>query len=484
MKDLNSTDGTSASVSRREFLKLAGIAGATIGVAGGLGGLVAACGGTEETTTTAGPVTTVGPTTTGAGATTTVSAAAEAGREIKVGIAMPKTGALATFAVPFDWVHEQWTRALASGVVCGDGKNHLIKMTVQDTQSDSNRTAQVTGDLIQNGKVDVIIAAGAPDTVNPAADQCEALATPGLFGAAPWQPFYFGRGGTPDKNPFKWGYGLMVGVEAMAQCYVEMWDELATNKKAGLIYANSTDGMAWGDDNTGGPFFFKQGGYTYVKPAYYQPGSEDYTQQIGQFKKYGAEICSGLMTPADFTNFWKQCLQQGFKPKACAIGLALTFADTCEAIGPSAYGLSAEVAWHADYPYKSSFTGQTCREIADAYEADTGRQWVSGTEVYALMEVYVHALKQTANIDDKEAIIKAISTAKVDTMYGPVDFSVPVDPTANTTVSHPVPNCLRMPTSAAQWRKGTKWPFEQFMVAKKYLPEAANISKLEEIKYT
>ena len=40
-------------VSRRDFLKIAGIAGATVGVGAGLGGLLAACGGgTEETTTT------------------------------------------------------------------------------------------------------------------------------------------------------------------------------------------------------------------------------------------------------------------------------------------------------------------------------------------------------------------------------------------------------------------------------------------------
>ena len=97
-------------------------------MAGGLGGLVTACGG-EETTTTAGPATTAGATTTTgaatettAGATTTVSAAAEAGREIKVGCVFPKTGPLAAFAGPFDWVKDQWTKALADGVVAGDGK--------------------------------------------------------------------------------------------------------------------------------------------------------------------------------------------------------------------------------------------------------------------------------------------------------------------------------------------------------------------------
>lgn len=41
---------TGKAVSRREFLKIAGIAGATVGMGAGLGGLVAACGGTTTTT--------------------------------------------------------------------------------------------------------------------------------------------------------------------------------------------------------------------------------------------------------------------------------------------------------------------------------------------------------------------------------------------------------------------------------------------------
>ncbi len=91
------------SVSRREFLKIAGIAGAAVGVGAGLGGALAACGGTEETTTTtAGATTTTAApattTTTAAASTTTVSAGPEAGRDISSGLVSPKTGPLADFA--------------------------------------------------------------------------------------------------------------------------------------------------------------------------------------------------------------------------------------------------------------------------------------------------------------------------------------------------------------------------------------------------
>ena len=331
---------------------------------------MAACGG-ETTTTTAGPATTAGATTTTAavtettaGATTTVSAAAEAGREIKVGCVFPKTGPLAAFAGPFDWVKDQWTKALADGVVAGDGKKHAVKILTVDTQSDTNRCAQVTGDLIQNDKVDIVFAGGAPDTMNPAGDVCEAMGTPGLMIQGPWQAFFMGRQKDPaNPVPFKWTYALTVGIEAMSTVFADMWNSVSTNKKVGLIYSNSTDGQAWSNEKTGGPFYFKQAGYEYTMPGLYQPGSEDYTQQISEFKKFGAEICAGAMTEGDFTNFWKQAIQQGFHPKMCTVGQALNFAEAANAIGPTVIGLTTEISWHPDYPYKDSFTGQDLQAV-------------------------------------------------------------------------------------------------------------------------
>ena len=82
-------------VSRREFLKYAGVAGGVVAVGGGLGGLIAACG-DETTTTTAGATaTTAGATTTTAGATTTTAAA-----ETTTTVASVVTGGLARHIVP------------------------------------------------------------------------------------------------------------------------------------------------------------------------------------------------------------------------------------------------------------------------------------------------------------------------------------------------------------------------------------------------
>jgi len=466
-KHMESKSADGKAVSRREFLKMAGVAGAAIGVGAGLGGLLAACGG--ETTTTAPSVITTAAqttTTTGPASTTTVVTSTEEGREIKVGYVIPKTGAIASFAIPSDWIVDHWMTALKEGVVGGDGKNHRIKMEIADTQSDVNRTSQVTGDLIQNAKVDVVFSGGTPDTCNPASDQCEAFGTPSISDNVPLEPWFFGRGGSVDK-PFKWTWAIASPFFALTGSWVQMWDQLPTNKKVGMFFANSADGHAFSDPNTGAPYFAKQGGYEVVMPDLYAPGTEDFTSVISLLKKAGVEVCASICVPPDFTNFWKQAIQQGFRPKIMTSGLALLFEETVIAIGPSAVGLTCEVPWHPLWPYVDSLTGMTCKELADDYETKTGRQWTQAQMQLGMMEWFVDAVKRTKNIDDKAELSAAIGSAKLITAQGPIDMTAPVG-----SEVRPVPNAATAPMSGGQWRKSTdpRWSYQLTYLASTYVP--------------
>ena len=217
-------------VSRREFLRMAGIAGVAVGA--GLGGLVTACGETEATTTTAvAPTTTTAAstTTTVAASTTTVSAGPEAGREIKVGYVTPVTGPLAAFGEADAYCIGRWEDAVADGVLCGDGKLHPVKIIARDSQSDSNRAAQVAGDLINNEKVDVMMAASTADTTIPVSDTCEASGMPCVCTDTPWQPWFFGRKGNPAVG-FKWTYLSFWGIEDGLINATATWDQSPTNQ--------------------------------------------------------------------------------------------------------------------------------------------------------------------------------------------------------------------------------------------------------------
>jgi branched-chain amino acid transport system substrate-binding protein len=471
-------------LSRRDFLRIAGLSGATITLAGGLGGLVAACGGTAATTTTAGPTTTAAVSTTTAagpattGASTTASAGAETGREIKVGFVSPLTGAIALFGVPDQYCAGRWKEAVANGLVCGDGKNHPISILVRDSQSDSNRAAQVGGDLITNDKVDVIMAASTNDTVTPVAAQAEALGCPMFSNDAPWQAYYLSR--NPPAEGFKWTWHAFWGLEDIEGTFVSMWESMQTNKKVAGMWPNDADGNAWADPKIGFPGVLPPLGYTVVYAGGYQNGTEDFTAIITNIKKAGCDILTGVPIPPDFPVMWNQMLQQGYKPPVATVGKALLFPLGLEAIGPTGYGLSTEIWWTPRHPFKSSLTGETCQQFADDFESRTGLQWTQPLLHYGVFEVVVDALKRCQNVDDKEAVVGAISSTKIETIGGPIDFTSPVDPNS----LHPVPNVYRTPLAGGQWVKGTgKWPFELAIVDNKQAPMVATEAKLLPIIY-
>jgi branched-chain amino acid transport system substrate-binding protein len=472
------------SVSRRDFLKIAGVAGAAVGLGGGLGGLVAACGGTEETSTTATAQATTtttapGPTTTAA-PTTTVSAGPEAGRDIILGLVSPSTGPLANFAKADDWWVEFGAKALPDGIVGGDGKQHKIVIKRADSQSDPMRAAQVAGDLINNDKIDLMMASGTPDTANPVADQCETYGMPSISNFVPWQPFFFGRGATPDK-PFKWTYAQALGLEQIVANFIAMWDQVPTNKKVGFIFANDADGQAWTDMKTGLPPAVEAAGYTYYLTDLYTVPTEDFTKYISDFKKNGCEICCGTITTPDFTNFWKQSVQQGYNPKVLTVGKALLFPQTLEAIGPIAYNSTVEGVWTPSWSFKDSITGMTCQQLADDYMVKTGEQWTAAIGQYAKFEWAVDVFKRVMNLDDKEDIIGKVKTTKMDTCVGPMDFTAPI---AMGTSRHPVENVYEPPIGGAQWVKGTKFDFEPVMVSNALSPDLQVTAKVQQMQYS
>src|SRR3989304_6060050 len=169
-------------------------------------------------------------------------------------------------------------------------------------------------------------------TTNPVSDQCELNEVPCISTVAPWQPWFFTRGGKPDVG-FNWTYHFFWGLEDVIAVFTNMWKSLPTNKSIGGLFPNDGDGNAWGDKVVGFPPVLEKNGYKLIDPGRYQNLTDNFNAQITAFKNAKCEIITGVGLPPDFTTFWKQALQQGFKPRACSVGKALLFPSSVEALG-------------------------------------------------------------------------------------------------------------------------------------------------------
>src|SRR3984957_3736029 len=151
-----------------------------------------------------------------------------AAKTIKIGMITPETGPIAAFGEPSKWVADEVSKFLGDGIVVA-GDKHPVRILNRDSQSNPNRASDVAADLINNDKVDIMIASSTSDTTNPVADQCELAGVPCITSDDPWQAWFFGRKGDPKKG-FDWTYHFFWGFDMVANMFADMCLPMPTPK--------------------------------------------------------------------------------------------------------------------------------------------------------------------------------------------------------------------------------------------------------------
>ncbi len=367
---------------------------------------------------------------------------------IRIGWVGPRSGPLGIFGEADGWLSDAFKANFADGVTIGD-KTYGIEILLADTQSDPARASQETRDLINGQNPDIIIASSTPETTNPVADACEAAGVPSVTSIAPWEAFFFGRGGTPGEKSFKWNYHFSFGAGDFGPLYIDGWNKLETNRKVGMLLPNDADGNAI----RGGLIpALEKAGFEVFDAGPYENMSSDFSNQINFFKDNDVEIINAFPFPPDFPVFWRQAAQLGLaqQVKIMQMAKAGLFAAEMEALGTLGYGLSTGAYWHRDFPTTSPATGLTSADLAAGFEANVGKQWTqqAGAQA-AVLDVALAALQASGNPKDKEAVAGALDTLVAETAVGTIDFA-----------NGPMPGIATSPLVNCQWMKAEEGPYE------------------------
>lgn len=359
---------------------------------------------------------------------------------IKIGFVSPGSGPLSIFAEPDRFTLQQYAQILAQGIDI-NGTKHPVEFVLKDSQSTAAGAAAMAQEAIEKDGVTLLTATATPDTTNPVADAAEAAGVPCVTNNTPWQPHFFGRGGDPAKG-FKYTYHFFWGLEDVISNYINMWDQMGTNKVVGALWPDDPDGNGWSDPKLGFPPAMAARGYTLVDPGRYQNMSTNFAEQIAGFMEAGVEIVTGVQVPPDLITFWNQADAMGFKPKIMQVAKASEFARALAPLGMRADKLSTEVWWSPMHPFASSATGQSSKDLADAYSAATGAPWTMPLGFqHSLFEVALDALKRSEDPTNPDSIAKAIGATNLDTVVGNVNFA-----------AGPVPNVAKTPLVGGQWQ--------------------------------
>lgn len=389
---------------------------------------------------------------------------------IKIGYVSPQSGPLSAFSQADAYMVSRFLESTkASGLD--------IEVVVKDSQSNPNRAAEVAKELISRDEVNLILVASTPETTNPVCSVAESEEIPVISSVAPWQPWFIGQQGNPldasGWKPFDFVYHFFWGLEDNVSVFLNMWESLNTNKQVGALWPNDGDGNAWASD-VGMPPALGKPGYKLTDTGRYQNLTDDFSAQINAFKQANCEIVTGIPIPPDFTTFWTQAAQQGYKPKIASIAKALLFPESIVALGDRGHNLSAEVYWSPKFPFKSSLTGESCDDLAAAFSAASKRQWTQPVGfTHALFEIAADVLKRASDPTDSEALVEAIGATNLNTVVGNIGWGKDnVPPFARKNVA-------KTPLVGGQWRRQTDGTFDLVIVDNSRAPEIPKDGKLE-----
>ncbi|WP_040440906.1 ABC transporter substrate-binding protein [Roseibium aggregatum] len=378
--------------------------------------------------------------------------------KLKVGYISPVTGLFATFAEADPFLLKQIRTALNDGIV-NNGKRYEVDIIDVDDQTNPDRSTSATQQLINSDEVNIVLAQGALGIKNVSA-QCEFAGVPSITTMDPWQGWLFPQGGTPETG-FQYANHFFWGIEDIISTYVGMWSSLETNKKIGSCFTNDPPGQTFFSDTIGFPPALRDAGFEMVDVGLFEPGSNDFSRQIAAFRDSGCDIMTGLFDPPDWVVFWRQAMQAGFKPKVVTVAKALLFPAGVQSLGIEANGMSTEVWWTPSYPFRSSITGQSCAELASAYEAETGKRWTQPIGVvHALLEAGINALRTADDPTDPDSVADAIKNMTLDTVVGTLDWA-----------NSPIKSVAKMAIAGGQWHVDPNGNFDLDVVYNKEMPD-------------
>jgi ABC-type branched-subunit amino acid transport system substrate-binding protein len=413
-------------VSRRDFLKLAGIAGAGLTVAGGLGGLIAACGGESTTTTTAGATTTTAApttttaapatTTTGAASTTSSSVVSGQTKSMKIGFTMPFSGGYGIYGQVMKPGIQAYVDILneGGGVPIGNDM-YKIEPLFPDDGADAKRGPIIAQQLIDAGAVANVGNFTQFGPFSLALNQGGVISVSNMWNDIDLTKckYYFANMGY--SGTFASFLAAKIFNTKSLAMYVYDWHY--ENFKLQLGYMNDGFGGGYPNDFQAGKIT------TQIQQTAY--GNQDFSGQLSKMADDGVDTVLCNFGPGDFALAIKQAADQGFKFNWYTTGTLTDLPAFIKIAGQeNCQGVRAlcPVPWlYNEIPVQDSFKTlgqQICSRVEKTSGVPWNKQYLGIFEwgcghLCALLDF----MKQAGSID-KDAIMEKVIGGTTDGFTG------------------------------------------------------------------
>ena len=341
---------------------------------------------------------------------------------VKVGRIVPITGPLLDLGRETPWVDEHKVKPIndAGGLQVGD-KKCRIDFKVYDSKGTAAGSGEAATQAILGDKVDVVMPMGTPDTTNAPSDLCERYKVPCIASGTPVEAWLFGPDGKPKT--YEYSYLFFFSVPDLVKNHIGMIKALpgGFNGAIGYLYPNDQDGIIFA--SLFDPAFKKEG-WNPVDPGRFAQGLPDFSAIINQFKRAHVEVVTGVLAPPDLQSYMQQASQLGFKPKMYVIDKGTGYPEPMRALGDYGIDILSVNFWSPAFPGKSKYGGYDGQGLVDAYQtANPGKLYAPTLALGDTSYDILFDALQRAGSTDKGALLKAIGSTDLDTVYGRIRFN-------------------------------------------------------------
>ncbi|MFJ8194681.1 ABC transporter substrate-binding protein [Streptomyces sp. NPDC096094] len=372
---------------------------------------------------------------------------------LTVGVVVARTGRLTSLGDPLDFVMTLLTPKLAAR-----GRHGLpIRLAGRDSRSTADGAREAVKELVEDEDASIIVTLAGTQVLPAVADACESVGVPCLSSTFPWQVYYHGRD-ADAVHGFDWTYHFCWGLDDIAETFADLWEQVggAEGRTVGCLWNAGPQGAWSRHPEHGFAPAARARGHQLLDPGPYQEPAVGLDRHIAHFREAGADIVTSAATGRDLALFRAQAAEAGWQPRliTCSRWLAYPPSTPVGGSRSAQAGVATLVYWTPSHPYRSSLDGTTATQLAETYEQTTGRQWLQPLGLaHALFEVAAHALTTADDPTDRRSVAAALSTSRLETIAGPLDWT-----------TGPVPNIATVSLAGGQWQPGTRHDYELAVV--------------------
>jgi len=398
-----------------------------------------------------------------------VSAAADAPKEILIGVNAPLTGVHAGFGEGNVYGEKAAVQDInkQGGIFIKEyGRKIPLRIIVVDNQSDPRKAGSLEEDLILKQKVDFLSPPNQPIPLAiPEAIAAERFKKVRVSGGTPEEPWLAVRAESSPKWDHSWTYTLAIAApspkgsitDKPGYTCMDSWLKVLkdyggqTNKQLGVFASDEPDGRGWYEVI---PKVLKdQGLVPHVEDnlGLFSMDTTDFTTLIEKWKRLNIEVVWGNAPAPLFGTMWRQCHTMGFKPKlVIATRAGLYYEDVSAWGGDLPVGISGEAWW------SPAFDGAVCKGIGGTTPQSLFARWQKDTKKplnpgigwgYNGIQILANAIERAGSLDT-EKVNEALSKTDMPTISSP-------------RVMFDENHSARMPIFFSQWQKVNKpWKWE------------------------